>query len=359
MPVRARSPIKRKSPKKFNPDRNYLKKVISDERRIHRARAISHKITALKLKAAATGTKDVSDVEDRIKQLQSRQERLLEGITDKAILQYAKEQSSPLTNRGTVFVSKRGARLLFYDLLSKAFGWAIPAKTHIRLALRAKDLATDSHMKDIVPIALAVWKSMPDSHKRRYNLTEDSIKEGAVLHDVGKLEVPSHILRKTARLTEEEWDRLREHTTAGERLLEKWGADSRTIKAARQHHMYPKGGYPNKRPGEKMSQIGRLIDLVDAIEKMSSARHGKDPMPLESIIEEVKRETNQFYSPYVKAFIKATNENPDFMKWWEKRANKMANRPSRERLAPRKTSVESGVVRYAREEGARRFDQNR
>jgi response regulator RpfG family c-di-GMP phosphodiesterase len=160
-------------------------------------------------------------------------------------------------------------------------------------------------------------------------------------------------------LTDEEWVTLRSHTTTGQKLLERWGADNRTIKAARQHHMYPKGGYPPKKPGEKMSQIGRLIDLVDAIEKMSSARHGKDPMPLETIIEEIKRGKNQFYLPYVKAFIRATRENPDFMRWWDTRALKMSKKPTNERLAPRRTTLENGVVRYEREEGARRFDQNR
>jgi hypothetical protein len=104
--VKARLGTKRDQPKPFAPDKKYLRKIISDERRIHRARILSHRITALKL-LAATKPEEAQKAYHKIERLQKKQEGLLEGITDKSVLRYVKEESAPLTKRGFAFIGKR------------------------------------------------------------------------------------------------------------------------------------------------------------------------------------------------------------------------------------------------------------
>jgi len=326
-----------KTAKQIRPDRAYLRRVISDERRIHKARQISHRIMELEARGAEQNA-------EAINRLKERQEKLLEGIEDNATREYVRSANGKLTMRGKGFVNKRAFRLWVYDLVSRVFGKILPKGTYLRMALRAKDLGTYHHMQDIVPIALGIWRNMPESKRKSYALNAENVAEAAVMHDIGKLEIPSHILRKTAELTEEDRAILRKHPGIGEKLVLRWGGSKKTASAARQHHMYPEKGYPNKRKGERMTQIGRLIDLADAVEKMSSARHGDEPKSLYEIMQEIQKQSNQFYKLYVSSFINAVREDREFMGWWQEREAKMKKPRKNERIKPRRRGIDYGVI---------------
>ena len=133
------------------------------------------------------------------------------------------------------------------------------------------------------------------------------LRWAALLHDVGKLSVPSEILNKDGRPTDEEWKILSGHPGAGLPLLEPlrpWLGD--WIHAADQHHCRWDGkGYPHKIGGEQITVAGRLVAIADAYDVMTSARSYKKPLSPELARQELTAcAGGQFDPTMVRAFLR-------------------------------------------------------
>lgn len=106
------------------------------------------------------------------------------------------------------------------------------------------------------------------------------IEWGALLHDVGKLEVPGEILRKPAKLDAAEWAVMREHPAAGRHLVEPlrgWLGDA--LASVDGHHEFWDGtGYPDGRSGREIPIAARVVAVTDAYETMTAARSYKTPL---------------------------------------------------------------------------------
>lgn len=128
---------------------------------------------------------------------------------------------------------------------------------------------------------------------------------GALLHDIGKLNVPAEILRKTGKPTSREWTTLRNHPDEGWKLiapLRPWlGEWSR---ATRDHHERWDGtGYPRRTAGAQISRAGRIVAVVDAFDVMTSARSYKEPISIAEARAELTRCAGaQFDADIVRAF---------------------------------------------------------
>jgi HD-GYP domain-containing protein (c-di-GMP phosphodiesterase class II) len=124
-----------------------------------------------------------------------------------------------------------------------------------------------------------------DAHgKRRYDGIEDRLAPlgvGLLLHDIGKLAVPSEILRKPGPLTDEEWKAMRAHPTLGFQILKKDDEISPLARAVvRSHHERWDGtGYPDRQAAAEIHQFARIAAVADVFDALTSDRYYRKAMP--------------------------------------------------------------------------------
>ena len=128
----------------------------------------------------------------------------------------------------------------------------------------------------------------------------------ALLHDVGKLEVPAEILNKKGKLTPEEWEQVRRHPGASDNWLvglRPWLGD--WSRAASEHHeRFDGAGYPHGLAGEEISLAGRIVAVADAFDVMTAARSYKKPFPpAQARVELTDNAGTQFDPEIVRAFL--------------------------------------------------------
>ncbi|MGH1493720.1 MAG: Ig-like domain-containing protein [Acidimicrobiales bacterium] len=137
----------------------------------------------------------------------------------------------------------------------------------------------------------------------------NKLRWSALLHDVGKLDVPSEILNKPGRPTEEEWKVLSGHPAGGGRMLEPlrdWLGD--WVHSADQHHCrWDGGGYPSDLAGTEIALSGRIVAVADAYDVMTSARSYKKPLSAEIARQELTDcAGSQFDPAMVRAFLRVS-----------------------------------------------------
>ena len=134
----------------------------------------------------------------------------------------------------------------------------------------------------------------------------DRLTWGALLHDIGKLQVPADILTKPSALDDEEWSIMAGHPAFGSALvdpLRPWLGDA--LSAVDGHHERFDGtGYPYRRPSGSLPVAARVAAVADAFETMTAARSYKDPMPLAAARAEVAACAGGQFDPAVcRAFL--------------------------------------------------------
>ncbi|MHB9111423.1 MAG: response regulator [Thermoleophilia bacterium] len=135
-------------------------------------------------------------------------------------------------------------------------------------ALEAKDPYTNGHSMRVTELAvtLARESGLSDEDQNRIRLA-------GLVHDIGKIGVPEVILHKPDRLTEQEYDFIREHPTIGERILKPVIRDPEVLAIVLHHHeRFSGGGYPEGLVGEDIPIGSRLMCVADAYDAMTSCR---------------------------------------------------------------------------------------
>ena len=129
-----------------------------------------------------------------------------------------------------------------------------------------------------------------------------NIRYASPMHDVGKIGIPDSILMKPGKLTDEEFDIMKTHTTIGAKIL----ADSKAeiLKLARQiaisHHEKWNGkGYPQGLSGDKIPIAGRIVGLADVFDALTSKRPYKVPYPVEIACDIIRKERGEHFDPDV------------------------------------------------------------
>jgi putative two-component system response regulator len=168
-------------------------------------------------------------------------------------------------------------------------------QTVIMLAnvIEARDPYTAGHLERVRRLALNLafaldWK------------TEDVavLELGAILHDIGKIIVPSNVLKKTGPLTEEEWKLMRQHPEAGAKMLEGVDHLKAAIPYVLYHHEWWNGsGYPFGLKGEDIPREGRLLAIVDAFDAMTTNRPYHSNMTAKEALEEISRNGGIYFDP--------------------------------------------------------------
>jgi putative nucleotidyltransferase with HDIG domain len=138
----------------------------------------------------------------------------------------------------------------------------------LALALDARDPYTAGHSERVSAISVAVGTQM--------GLTEDdldTLRLGALLHDIGKIGISDDVLRKPGALTDEEFEAIKQHPVTGARILRTVPFLAGHLPIVELHHERPDGkGYPHGLHADDIPVLARIVHVVDAFDAMSSAR---------------------------------------------------------------------------------------
>src|ERR1700752_70687 len=173
-------------------------------------------------------------------------------------------------------------------------------------ALETRDSETHGHSERVVSYSLRLG--------REYGLSSEDMKSlefGSLLHDIGKIGVPDSILRKPAKLTEEEWVRLREHPLHGQQILRGIEFLQGAARVVAQHHeQWDGSGYPVGLRGEEIDVCARIFSVADAFDAITSDRVYRRGKSYEAAAKELDDWAGRQFDPkVVEAFHRVPKED--------------------------------------------------
>jgi cyclic di-GMP phosphodiesterase len=173
-------------------------------------------------------------------------------------------------------------------------------------ALETRDSETHGHSERVVTYSLRLG--------REYGLNSEEMKSlefGSLLHDIGKIGVPDSILRKPAKLTEEEWVRMREHPLHGQQILRGIEFLQGAARVVAQHHERWDGtGYPLGLRNEDIDICARIFAVADAFDAITSDRVYRRGKPYEAASQELDDWAGRQFDPkVVEAFHRVPKED--------------------------------------------------
>jgi HD-GYP domain-containing protein (c-di-GMP phosphodiesterase class II) len=151
---------------------------------------------------------------------------------------------------------------------------------------------------------------------RRMEIDEESVKDleaAALLHDIGKIGIPDHILHHSGMLSLENIRHIHNHPIEGENILKPVGSLARLCPIVRHHHeQYDGGGYPDRLKGREIPLAARILAVADSFDAMLSDRAYKRSQTMEEILPElVKCKGTQFDPECVDVLLAHLTENPE------------------------------------------------
>jgi putative nucleotidyltransferase with HDIG domain len=191
---------------------------------------------------------------------------------------FAREREARIENALTLSAAYRGTAHLLGEVLTNSHEY------------------TGVHSRSVVVLAHQVGEAL--------ELGETTMREiefGALLHDVGKMAVPTEILNKPAALTDEEMEIVRSHTVEGAQMLNRIGGVLGEVgEVVRSHHEHFDGrGYPQGLAGEEIPIASRVIACCDAFSAMTTDRPYRDAMSIEDALTELRSHAGTQFDPRV------------------------------------------------------------
>ncbi|MBG6087471.1 HD-GYP domain-containing protein [Actinomadura viridis] len=135
----------------------------------------------------------------------------------------------------------------------------------------------------------------------------EAIRYAGMLHDVGKLGVPTKVLQKAGSLTEEEFAAIQLHPMRGLEIVREIGFLDEALAGIMHHHERMNGrGYPMGLAGDEIPEFARVISVADAFDSMTSTRSYRPARTVEEAVEELRRGVGDHFDPgMVEAFLRA------------------------------------------------------
>ncbi len=181
------------------------------------------------------------------------------------------------------------------------------AQLHLRtiealaLAIDAKDDTTAAHLRRVQVYASEVGKELGLT-----KLEMQALEAAALLHDIGKLAVPEHIVSKPGRLTQDEFEKMKIHPIVGAEILERVNFPYPVVPIVRAHHeKFDGSGYPDGLRGDQIPIGARILSVVDCLDALASDRQYRSAMPLDEAIKIIVEESGKSYDPQVVKIIHA------------------------------------------------------
>jgi HD-GYP domain-containing protein (c-di-GMP phosphodiesterase class II) len=171
--------------------------------------------------------------------------------------------------------------------------------------VEAKDTCTRGHLDRTQRYGMAIARKV-DPHLA----ARPEVGYGFFLHDIGKVGVPEHVLRKPAALDPDEWEVMRLHPAIGAQIVEPIRFLGEAVEIVRSHHEWFDGtGYPRGLKGEEIPLAARVFSIADSFDAMTSDRPYRDALPFEVAVAEIRDGAGTQFDPMaVEAFLDVVDE---------------------------------------------------
>lgn len=182
-------------------------------------------------------------------------------------------------------------------------------------AVDAKDSYTASHSLSVTDYAVAIGRRMSLSAEELLDLERASL-----LHDVGKIGIPESVLLKPARLTDDEFEIIKQHSSSGAQIIESIPFLRGLVPVVRHHHEHWNGrGYPEGLEGERIPLLARVLAVADAFDAMTSDRPYRPGMRIAVARQEMVRYRGiQFDPQVVDALFEALDAEEILVALWHR-----------------------------------------
>ena len=200
-----------------------------------------------------------------------------------------------------VYVIFRSYRLYLGRLESEKLHAEEIAALHLRtiealaLAIEAKDETTHEHLQRVQVYAVELG--------RKINLDENelqALRAASILHDIGKLAVPEHIISKPGKLTPEEFEKMKIHPIVGAEILARVQFPYGVVPIVRAHHeRWDGSGYPHGLAGEEIPEAAQITAVADAFDAMTNDRPYRSGRPIAEAVAEIVACSGTQFSPRV------------------------------------------------------------
>jgi diguanylate cyclase (GGDEF)-like protein len=197
---------------------------------------------------------------------------------------------------GGLYVGKRGrARPAGIKLTAKELSWA----TALARAVDERMAVQHEHSWKVAEHCVAIASRLGWSE---HDL--ELLQMAAILHDVGKVSIPDHILRKRYPLTDKEWEAIKLNPVRGAEMVGRIQGLESIVPWVRHTHERPDGaGYPDGLGADAIPEACRILHIADAFDAMVSGRPYRRPMTYDEALEELRRFAGaQFDSKFVELF---------------------------------------------------------
>jgi diguanylate cyclase (GGDEF)-like protein/putative nucleotidyltransferase with HDIG domain len=165
----------------------------------------------------------------------------------------------------------------------------------LALAIEAKDQTTHDHLQRVRVYAVEVGKELKVERDEM-----DALQAAALLHDIGKLAIPEHIVSKPGRLTPEEFEKMKIHPLVGAEILERVQFPYPVVPIVRAHHeKYDGTGYPMGLKGTEIPIGARILAAVDFLDALASDRQYRRALPLHEAMARLVDESGKAFDPEV------------------------------------------------------------
>jgi len=208
-----------------------------------------------------------------------------------------KEDTGELKNKQTIETFIKQASIAIQrrqaeEKLKKTLNASIQTMSKI---IEVKDPYTAGHQQRVSQLTTAIAKEL--------NLSQDKvegIRIASLIHDIGKIGVPTEILSKTTTLSDIEFSLIKEHSQIGYDILKAIDFSYPVANIVLQHHEKIDGsGYPNKLKGDKILLEARILGVADVVEAMSSHRPYRPSLGIDAALEEISKNKGILYDPEV------------------------------------------------------------
>jgi diguanylate cyclase (GGDEF)-like protein/putative nucleotidyltransferase with HDIG domain len=200
-----------------------------------------------------------------------------------------------------VYVIYRSYRLYVGKLEGEKRHVEEMANLHLRtiealaLAIEAKDHTTHDHLQRVRVYAIEVAKELKVKPAEM-----EALHAAALLHDIGKLAVPEHIISKPGRLTPEEFEKMKIHPVIGAEILERVRFPYPVVPIVRAHHeKWDGSGYPFGLRGGEIPIGARILSAVDYLDALASDRQYRRALPLAEVVKRLVAESGKSFDPKV------------------------------------------------------------